>query len=105
MKEVLIAKNNVGKAKDFDAAILGCTHYPLLQQHITTSLPSNVKIISSAVETVCDVERILLSNGIERIAESGVAPVFYTTGESETFQGIVEDWLSIEKPNVSYIEL
>lgn len=93
------------EGEDFDTAILGCTHYPLLQQHITTSLPKHVKIISSAVETVCDVERILLSNGIERIADSGVAPVFYTTGESETFQGIVEDWLSIEMPNVSNIEL
>jgi len=93
------------EGKDFDAAILGCTHYPLLQQHITSSLPNKVKIISSAVETVCDVERILLSSGIERIADSGVAPVFYTTGESTTFQGIVEDWLSIEKPNVSYIKL
>ena len=48
---------------------------------------------------------ILLSNGIERIAESERAPVFYTTGESESFQGIVEDWLSIEKPNVRHIEL
>jgi glutamate racemase len=91
--------------KDFDAAILGCTHYPLLQHHITTSLPSNVKIISSAVETVCDVERTLLSNSIERVADCEVAPVFYTTGASENFQAIVQDWLSIEKPDVRKIEL
>lgn len=91
--------------KDFDAAILGCTHYPLLEHYIKTSLPDNVKIISSAVETVCDVERILLSNGIERTADSRVAPVFYTTGESGSFQAIIEDWLAIEKPNVSCIEL
>ncbi|KAA0965260.1 glutamate racemase [Sporosarcina sp. ANT_H38] len=91
--------------KDFDAAILGCTHYPLLEHYITTSLPDSVKIISSAVETVCDVERILLSNGIGRAADNEVAPVFYTTGESESFQAIIEDWLAIEKPNVSNIEL
>lgn len=78
------------EGKDFDAAILGCTHYPLLQQHITTSLPNNVKIISSAVETVCDVERILLSKGIERIADSVVAPVFIQQGSQKLFKALLK---------------
>jgi glutamate racemase len=91
--------------KDFDAAILGCTHYPLLQHHIKKSLPATVQIISSAVETVCDVERILLSNDIECETDCAAAPVFYTTGESENFRVIVRDWLSIEKPDVRNIKL
>ena len=45
--------------EDFDAAILGCTHYPLLEDHIRTHLPRSVKIISSAIETVRDVEQTL----------------------------------------------
>ncbi|NYF25079.1 glutamate racemase [Sporosarcina sp. JAI121] len=91
--------------KEFDAAILGCTHYPLLQQHIEKALPENVQIISSAVETVFDVERILLSNDIRSDSESGTAPIFYTTGDPENFRTIVMDWLSIEKPDVRYIDL
>ena len=90
---------------DFDAAILGCTHYPLLEHHIKKSLPDNVQIISSAVETVCDVERILLSNDIECASECELPPVFYTTGESNSFRAIVKDWLSIENPDVRNIEL
>ena len=56
---------HVLKGKDFDAAILGCTHYPLLQHHIRRAFTENVNIISSAVETVRDVEQILLANGIK----------------------------------------
>ena len=41
------------EGKDFDAAILGCTHYPLIAaSYYKLHLPDNVKIISSAVETV-----------------------------------------------------
>ncbi len=103
---VVVAKRLQGlTGKDFDVAILGCTHYPLVQHHIEAHLPSNVNIISSAVETVLDVERTLLLNDIKRNEESEVAPVFYTTGEIQQFRSIVTDWLSIEQPNVKTIEL
>src|SRR5690606_6066223 len=41
---------------DFDTAILGCTHYPLLYDQIQEQLPVGVNIVSSAYETVRDVE-------------------------------------------------
>ncbi|WP_192598305.1 glutamate racemase [Sporosarcina limicola] len=91
--------------KDFDTAILGCTHYPLLQDQIKNFLPNNVEIISSAVETVSDVERALLSNGIEHTVDSKQETIFYTTGDTEKFHQIVTDWLSIKTPDVRHITL
>ncbi|WP_342510901.1 glutamate racemase [Sporosarcina sp. FSL K6-1522] len=90
---------------DFDTAILGCTHYPLLQHHIQQHLPGTVRIISSAIETVHDVERLLHLNSIERLETRKVSPVFYTTGELDKFRSIVADWLSIDKLDVRQIEL
>ena len=91
--------------EDFDAAILGCTHYPLLENHIRTHLPESVKIISSAIETVRDVEQTLLVNGDRNVSGDPAQLTFYTTGSTESFRGIVVDWLSIKEPNVRHIEL
>ena len=102
----IVAKSLVGlTGKDFDVAILGCTHYPLLQHHIQAHLPDSVNIISSAVETVSDVESILLSTNRLRVEGSTVAPIFYTTGKIQQFHSIVEDWLSIDEPDVRHIVL
>lgn len=91
--------------KDFDAAILGCTHYPLLQHFIEKHLPENVRIISSAVETVRDVERTLTAVNIGQTSEGLVSPIFYSTGDVNQFRSIVMDWLSIPEPDVRAIDL
>lgn len=93
------------RGKDFDVVILGCTHYPLLQHHISKALPEGVQIISSAVETVLDVEKILSEKGILLNETQKNEPVFYTTGLKKSFKHIVIDWLSIEKPDVRHLEL
>ncbi|WP_318614350.1 glutamate racemase [Sporosarcina sp. YIM B06819] len=102
----IVAKALVGLAgKEFDVAILGCTHYPLVQHHIQAHLPDGVNIISSAVETVSDVEQMLLLKNSKRHSASEVAPIFYTTGKIEQFSPIVEDWLLIDQPDVRHIIL
>lgn len=91
--------------RDFDTAILGCTHYPLLENHIRAHLPAHVKIISSAVEIVLEVERTLLLYGIQGVDNTHVGLVFYTTGQIEKFRAIVTDWLPINTPDVRHISL
>ncbi|ARD47111.1 glutamate racemase [Sporosarcina sp. P33] len=82
----------------FDSVILGCTHYPLLQEHIEAHFSNSKNIISSAVETVIDVERIL--NEQQILSAAPAEPLFYTTGSIEKFQSIVEDWLTLPQPDV-----
>ena len=64
-----------------------------------------MKIISSAIETVRDVEQTLLVNGVRNISGNYALPVFYTTGSPENFRSIVIDWLPIDEPDVRRIEL
>ncbi|PID15558.1 glutamate racemase [Sporosarcina sp. P34] len=82
----------------FDSVILGCTHYPLLQEHIEAHFSNQKNVISSAAETVIDVERILKAKQLQSV--NPIEPVFYTTGSTEKFQAIVEDWLAIPQPDV-----
>jgi len=90
---------------EFDTAILGCTHYPLLHNHIQEHLPDGVTIVSSAYETVRDVDRTLTALGIANILDLPGKPIFYTTGKLEEFILIASDWLGIEKPDVRQIVL
>lgn len=90
---------------EFDTAILGCTHYPLLEHHIKKYLPNHVQIISSAVETVVDVEKKLYEKKIQSRGTINTAPIFYTTGRLEGFQETVCDWLRLEEPDVRNIKL
>ena len=89
----------------FDTAILGCTHYPLLHDHIKAQLRSDVTIVSSASETVHDVEKALMAHALTSDAASPATPIFYTTGEVHEFRSIVSDWLEIEEPIVQQIKL
>lgn len=91
--------------KDFDVAILGCTHYPLLEGHLRSSLPEHVQIISSAVETVRDVETELHNYGLSNEGKTRGKVSFYTTGFRESFEAIVKDWLGLENPDVRKITL
>lgn len=91
--------------KEFDAAILGCTHYPLLEHHIKNHLPQHVEIISSAVETVIDVQKMLIEKECVSNKKECVSPTFYTTGRLTPFRATVCDWLKLEKPDVQSITL
>lgn len=90
---------------DFDTAILGCTHYPLLHDQIQEQLPVGVNIVSSAYETVRDVENTLSGLDLTNIYGERKEPIFYTTGQLEGFKSIAIDWLGIENPDVRHIVL
>lgn len=90
---------------DFDTAILGCTHYPILHDQIQEQLPEGVNIVSSANETVRDVEKTLSQFGILNTCNGQIAPIFYTTGKLEGFISITTDWLEIDNPDVRHIVL
>lgn len=105
VKEIVHERLRHLEHADFDTAILGCTHYPLLEHHIESGLPSHVKIISSAMETVKDVERVLGERCLFAAKDAVAKHIFLTTGNSETFKTIVEEWLALKNPNVQHIQL
>ncbi|WKA59948.1 glutamate racemase [Planococcus shenhongbingii] len=91
------------EGETFDTAILGCTHYPLLQGFIEEVLGDGVQVLSSAKETAKDVERHLRFK--KQFAGRTKLPVhhFYTSGSIPIFKTIIEKWLDIEEPVIHSI--
>jgi glutamate racemase len=74
------------KGKDIDVIMLGCTHYPLLNEKIQEYLPAGVKLISQG-EIVADSLADYLQRHQEmeiRCSKTG-SRVFYTTDSTEDF--------------------
>ena len=64
------------------AAILGCTHYPLMEQHFQAALGADVKVFSQA-----DLVAESLANYLERHPDmlgAGTESMFLTTGDPRT---------------------
>lgn len=89
--------------ESFDTAILGCTHYPLLQEFIEETFGSGVRVLSSAEETARDVERHLTYNDL--LSNRSRPPIhhFYTSGSTPIFKSIIQKWLLIEEPFIHSI--
>ncbi len=66
-----------------DTLILGCTHYPLLEDLITDVVGPGVSLISSAEETAIEVEEVLNCLGWKRKPENNSNLLFLTTGDAE----------------------
>lgn len=74
--------------KNIDTLVLGCTHYPLLENVIQHVMGKDVKIISSGEETARETSTILeVENLLYRGARTPQHS-FYTTGGLSVFQTI-----------------
>lgn len=83
-------------ATDIDTLVLGCTHYPLLEE-VIQEVMGDIKIISSGEETARETSVIL---DLENLLYTGTRVpkhTFYTTGDLAVFQKIS---LSIFKQTV-----
>lgn len=89
-----------------DTLILGCTHYPLLFEHIAKVVGSGVGLISSAEETARELSAILHHRGLLSSAECGDSPQhqFFTSGEPTLFHTIASRWLQYEV-RVEHVQL
>ena len=105
-----LAKNVVSKELEpflgstMDTLILGCTHYPLLQNIIQDYFGENLTLIDPGVETAIQVKTVLdeknmFNNGIGNSNEH----VFYTTGPADKFDKIAKHWLKRSDFEVRHI--
>lgn len=90
--------------ESFDTAILGCTHYPLLQGFIEEKFGSGVHVLSSAEETAKDVERHLRFRDQMASRTKPPAHQFYTSGSTPIFRSIIQKWLQIDEPQIYSIQ-
>lgn len=76
------------KQSNIDTLVLGCTHYPLLQNVIQDVMGEHVKIISSGEETARETSAILEMKNLLYTGTRKPKHSFYTTGDLEVFQRI-----------------
>lgn len=90
---------------DIDVLILGCTHFPIIENEIKSCCNEGVKVISSAVETARDVNKVLDANQIK--SEKSLKPerIFYETGDASKFLEISKIFLGTEIKEVKKIKL
>lgn len=88
---------------DIDTLILGCTHYPLLAKTIQSVMGHGVKIISSGEETAREVSTIMGYQSLSYKGERLPKHEFYSTGPSNIFEQITNQWLEIPLESVKKI--
>ncbi|MFZ5989962.1 MAG: glutamate racemase [Bacillota bacterium] len=76
------------KEEGIDTLVLGCTHYPLLQNTISKVMGDGVRLVSSAFEVAKVVKEVVTENKIER--DERISPVYryYTSDSVEKFESL-----------------
>ncbi len=83
------------QVKQVDTLILGCTHYPLLQQVIQHTMGSRVRLISSATETAIEVKEQLQTTDLTRCHQPQQKPLhrFFTSGDATRMKIALCQWM------------
>lgn len=84
------------KTLGIDTLVLGCTHYPLLQDTISKVMGEGVKLVSSALEAAKAVRNVIEENGIK--GDEGLKPVYryFTSDSVEKFETLGSSILGSE---------
>jgi len=85
---------NTLKAEGIDTLVLGCTHYPLLQNTISKVMGEGVRLVSSALEVAKVVKMIIEENGIGRDERLNPVYRYYTSDSVEKFESLGSSILS-----------
>lgn len=100
---VYFAKKYLEPLRDIgvDVLILGCTHYPLLADVITSVVGKNVRLISSGAEAARRAKDVLCQSGLlsSRTAPGNIK--LYCTDSPELFKECAENFLNIDGTEVN----
>lgn len=77
-------------AKNIDALVLGCTHYPIVRPLIERIVGPGVRVIDPAPAIARQLQRVLHRDGIEAPANQHGDLHCYTSGERDTFAAMLE---------------
>lgn len=91
---------------DIDTLVLGCTHFPVLQDLISYVTGDEVALISSADEVSCDVLESLSRKGIKAEEGREAQYEFFTTGDDvDRFEGFSGHVFGLPVNSVSRVSL
>ncbi|HZD58845.1 MAG TPA: glutamate racemase, partial [Anaerolineae bacterium] len=88
-----------------DSLILGCTHYPLLSETMSTVAGDSIKLISSAEETARELKEFLTRKDSLRQEETPPIPKFISSGDENIFRELGARFLGQEITSVDRVGL
>ncbi len=93
------------KKEGIDTLVLGCTHYPLLQETISKVMGDGVSLVSSGLEIARAVGDIIKERGIGR--DESIPPVYryYTSDSVEKFEALGGSFLEGTLHSAEKIEI
>jgi glutamate racemase len=109
-----IAARYLKSIKEFrpHALVLGCTHYPILQDVIQQTVGPDVKLIDSGEATAEEVEKLLASKNLSSSGKiTGQRSLcddldhFYVTDAAERFARVAERFLGAQPSKLEAIEV
>lgn len=89
-------------AEKLDAAVLGCTHYPLLRETIASVLGARVEVIDSAHSTAADIMRLV---GPPPAGDAAPVRRFFVTDAPDRFARLGARFLGAPLTDVTHVDL
>lgn len=80
------------KDHDFDTLVLGCTHYPLIENEIAAVVGAKTKILDPADQVAQYTYNVLKRDNM--LAAGKVSHQYYTTGNARHFTEIAKEWMN-----------
>jgi glutamate racemase len=93
------------KDKGIDTLVLGCTHYPLLKNVLSSIMGSTVRLIDSAIETAKEIRAILSAGSLLNSGTGKTTYEYYVTDSPEKFISVGERFLGEQIKDIKKIEL
>ncbi|MDR1253739.1 MAG: glutamate racemase [Oscillospiraceae bacterium] len=83
------------KEKNIDTLILGCTHYPIIMEAISSIMGENVNIINSGRETAIYAYEFLKNRGMLKKSDDHGKYLFYVSDTADGFESEASKFLNL----------
>ncbi len=93
------------KTHKLDALVLGCTHYPMMENIIQSVVGDSVKLISSGPAVAEAVDKFLMENNLQNDGKNSQSEAFYVTDFPQKFDELGSQFLGRSLTNVHHIKL
>lgn len=87
---------------NIDTLILGCTHYPIIENIISEVMGKNITIINSGAETAKKLKNILSAQNLESNKKDLGKCSFYVSGDADKFSETAKIFLNCDMKNNIY---
>lgn len=106
-KSYLVAKNYLKDLIDnnIDSLILGCTHYPILEETIKKVVGNNINLVNPANETAKDLKNILIKNNLLNTSKTKSSYRYFVSQIDKKFENIANEFLGIKIENIEKVDI